>query len=102
MLCSIQKKGTSGNKNGGVKNEREKLVAYVQQKGEKVVSSVDGMSNSFYKYMRNILNTFPHRKKTWTCYRCGESGHLARKCTKYQNNAQPLPVRWGNGMGQSV
>ena len=100
-LCSIQDKRTSGNNNGGLKNEMEKLAASVQQMGEKIVSSVDGMSNSFNKFMETHTKSFPSQKKPWTCYRCGEPGHLPRECAKYQSKAQPLPVGLGNETGSA-
>ena len=79
----------------------KKLTKSVEQMGEKVVSSVEGVSRSLNKFMQANSKPFPTHIRQWTCFRCGEVGHISRKCTKYPTRTSSLSAPRGNNVGSA-
>ena len=101
IVCSIQEKRSPCNGNDDGQSEMEKLTKSVQQMGEKVVSSVEGMSSSLNKFMQANSKPFPTHKRQWTCFRCGELGHISRECTKYPTRTASQSATRGNDVGSA-
>ena len=85
-------------KSEDLRGEVEQLMKSVSEMGRKIVTSVEGVSKVFDRYLAGQNKAYQpmNNKPPVTCYRCGIVGHISRECPRGPFKKRPQKESQGN------
>ena len=94
---------TPATRSEDLKGEVEQLTKSVSEMGRKIVTSVEGVSKIFDRYLAGQNKAYQpmNNKPPVTCYRCGIVGHISRECPRGPFKKRPQIESLGNQRGST-